>query len=186
MGEIGHSLRRPFIVGLSRPVTPFSIFVSSTFRLFVSLFVGVAAMTFLIRVSIPVQKLDPFAAYADIFPGHLGDIRVLETKGYSCRDVLPPARGDVNQTCLSNGKTEQVSTITVAISDGTVTRLDFRLRDGALTLGDLVLEWGAPEIQMSAIGVRLLWRAKHISALGNTNGSGFTYFESALWLSFEL
>jgi hypothetical protein len=170
-----------------RPTTTTAAFYPSLLVLtLVSLFVGIMAVTAFSKAFGQEQPpADPFALYTDLFPGQLVDIRALEARGFSCQMVSLPTLGDMNHSCSAVGRTEAVSLIRLAIRDGIVSRLDFRCREGAFLIGDLVLRWGTPDVQISRDGVDLIWRTQHIIASGAAEAGWFSYLHSVEWLSLE-
>ena len=180
------------IRGVERPpfARPISHFRVSSPRIFITLLLVVSFFTALLVVGTLAKRLgerylpDPFAAFTDFFPGQSLDTRMLEAEGFSCYFDTLPSPSDITERCARVLQTGPFSQISVTIWDGIVKWLDLNVRENELTVGDLSLRWGIPEVHMSGSWVNLSWRNRCITGSGWSPSGRFTYFQALSWVSF--
>jgi hypothetical protein len=129
---------------------------------------------------------DPFAAFADLFPGQPLDIRVLKAEKLSCYLDTLPALADVTERCTRALPTGPFSQINVTSWDGVVKSLDLRVRENGLSVGDLSLQWGYPEVHFYGNWVTLSWPKQHITGVGWSTTRHFTYFQALSFITLEV
>jgi hypothetical protein len=160
-------------------------------RIVIILLLVVSFSTAIVVVSALSQRYseayqtDPFAAFADYFPGQPVDMRLLEARGFSCRyqAVLIPA--DLGAYCWRGLAAGPFSWVYVTIWDGIVKRLDLDVHANSLVMGDLVLLWGRPQLIINGNFVNVSWRADGITrGLGWSQNERFTYFQPLSLISF--
>lgn len=140
------------------------------------------SMTALVTVPHNQQPFDPFAPYVDILPGQSQDA-VLQ-QGFNCQINIAPV---FHETCSLTPETGMFSEIQVwiAFDTGRVSRVVFEPREKALTLGDLVVLWGNPEIDIYGRIANLRWRNAHVVAIPQTDQGEFSYWLPIGYVAFE-
>ena len=140
-----------------------SLYLPSYVRVVFIVFMGCAVVSVSavsLARSTPVPS-NPFAVYADIFPGQPGG--AIQGRGYSCstgiNEYLP------NEHCTLNSASGAFSQIGVVIADNAIKNNNFILRGDTLRLGDLMLLWGTPDIQEQIHSVFLFWRRIGVTAI---------------------
>jgi len=136
--------------------------------------IGSVGFTALMRLNTPIPN--PFIPYADIFPGQ--SHRTVLLHGFSCQ--FSP------QYCTSAPANSPFALISVTLASGVVKHLDFAMRPNTLTMGDLPVEWGKPQIQIFQESVLLNWNSLGISANAWTVSRHFSYFMALTRISFSL
>jgi hypothetical protein len=105
---------------------------------------------------------DPFAAYADVFPGQPRSAVV--GRGFTCPTT---AYGGYHQpgeeTCVLWPRTGTFFQVTARVSQDVIRHITFTARDHALRLGDLVALWGRPESR--GHDIQFVWPGRCIVAL---------------------
>jgi hypothetical protein len=177
------SLKRLSFTGILHHVGTLSLLARSTL-LTLGLLTAVTAVTTLARPSTQGSSADPFAVYAAIFPGQRADSQSMHQSGFLCQIDTFPAPADVAERCVYAPMTGTLSAINVVLWDGIVERLDFTLRQGAFSIGDLTLLWGSPQLQTTGQWVSLNWPERHINGSSWSEGGHFSYFQSVRQLSF--
>ena len=130
---------------------------------------------------------EPFAPYADIFPGQHVDARQLETQGFSCRPDSRPAPSDTSEECLQRLQTGPLTYVSVTLWDGIVQQLNFAVRENALAIGDLILLWGTPENAIRGKWMTSSWRTPDtIIRIGWALRVRFSQFQTIKVISFEI
>ena len=116
---------------------------------------------------------DPFAPYADILPGQSRD--GVAQRGLNCQFDLVPLFEEI---CTLTPETGGFSEILVKIAPhtGRISRVVFKPREGTLTVGDLVLLWGDPEITFHSQTANLRWPNVHVVAIPETYDGDFSYW----------
>jgi hypothetical protein len=121
----------------------------------VIIWVGLAVVTIVaIGVRAVVQysptPLNPFPAYADVFPGQPAS--ALETRGFSCQYFYDfyhrpaEAQAPTEASCIFTPAAGAFLNVKAIISDGTIYTLTFIIRDNTLRVGDLAQLLGTPAI----------------------------------------
>ena len=157
------------------------------------LFTSVRATFFLISIAvvsvIALAKspddgipLYPFAPYADILPGQSQDA-VLQRSIHCQVDITL----QFDESCSSTLKTGMFSAIQLRISSrtGRVIRIVFTSREERLTLGQLVLLWGRPEIDIFGPTANFRWRSIHVVAIPQAYDGHFSYSLPIIYVAFE-
>jgi hypothetical protein len=104
---------------------------------------------------------NPFAAYADIFPGQPAS--AVEARKFLCSSGLYNYLQ--NEHCTINPTTGAFSQVGVVLSDEIIIEISFRLRGDTFRVGDLMLLWGAPMVYEYSRSVYLHWRSQGVFAL---------------------
>jgi hypothetical protein len=128
------------------------------------------------------KPFDPFAIYRDILPGRPRDA-VLQY-GFNCQyDTIH----SFHDTCLLTPEKGIFSQIEASfVSDtGKISGLVFRPREGMLTVGDLVLLWGKPEVAIYSGTVKLRWRGIHVITIPQVYRGYFSYWLPIRYVAFE-
>jgi hypothetical protein len=115
------------------------------------------------------QISDPFAAFADVFPGQPKSAAT--ARGFSC-----PAGtyGSPNEHCMLYLKGSVFSHVGVDVVDGTIRYSSFTVRKSTLRVGDLVLLWGMPDIEARGDVVVLRWHRIDTIAIGTSSIGKFS------------
>jgi hypothetical protein len=133
-----------------------------------------AAVTFTILIigarfvgaSLPIPP-DPFAAYADVFPGQPRS--AVTAFGFSCPESYfnPDAVPLPVETCVFWPTTGPFSQVVVSLSQDVIHHLKFVMRGNTLRLGDLNAMWGFPLIEDRRYVRRYHWNidGKHASTI---------------------
>ncbi len=182
------------IQGVHRPQFdhPISRFSTSSPRTFIVLVLVVGFLSAMLLVNtLAKHVIDPyppdlFASFTDLFPGQSIDVRMLETEGYSCYTDTLPSSADITERCTQDLQTGLFSHISVTIWDGVVKWLDLGVREHGLTVGDLSLRLGCPEVSVSGQWVGLNWFNHHITGSGWSYNGRFTYYQALSQVSFAL
>lgn len=98
---------------------------------------------------------EPFSAFADVYPGQSVDPLKLEARGFACRDNTLPSPADISQDCQRTLPGGMFSQINLMIWDGVVQRLDLKVRENGLNIGDLALRWGSRGVRIAGNWVSL-------------------------------
>jgi hypothetical protein len=97
----------------------------------------------------------------------------LKEMGFYCRNIGIARIND----CSYNPATGLFSHITIALHiDDSQTNAAFTVRKNLLTLGDLALLWGKPNIEAGDHTLYLEWPDNHASAIASDYDGRFTYF----------
>jgi len=100
---------------------------------------GFAVVTIGVRVlSKPmVAPVDLFSGYMDIFPGQ--SVSAVKARGFLCRSAYNFDRDPMEEVCAFTPAADIVSNIYVTASKDVIRQITFRMRENALTVGDLLL-----------------------------------------------
>jgi len=99
--------------------------------------------------------VDPFAAYADILPGHVKG--VLLPLGFRCH-----TNSDLIELCALSPIGSPVESILVVVRYNVILSVSFRLRS-VMRLGDLALLWDSPEVRpQGEYATHIIW--SHLNA----------------------
>jgi len=109
-------------------------------QVFCGLLIGSTVVSFGAVPFKQAQIVNPFAAYADVFPGQPKSAAV--ERGFSCPAGIFRAPEEYCFLRVARGEIYQVG---VKISGGIIRQTDFTLRNQTLRLGDLILLWGMPQ-----------------------------------------
>ncbi len=148
--------------------------------------VAAAALTLAIRGLNRSTSPGLFDAYADLFPGQPADVMALAARGFSCQLDPPPSPGDVRQRCLLSPETGPFRGIAPTIVDGLVIRTEFSLSPDTLSVGDLILSFGQPEVKAGAILTRLNWSSRHAVVILPSEDRTLSYFQPVSLIAFSL
>ena len=131
-------------VARPRPKPRLSPLVQIVFSVLVGFSVAIAGVRAVSQAQHGPVLLDPFSAYADIFPGQPES--AVKTRPFSCEKYYheyPDAETD----CTFAPPEGIFSHIDVAISGGTIFQLTFIIRDNTLNIGDLARLLGMPAMR---------------------------------------
>jgi hypothetical protein len=158
------SVRLPVYMGLSLPVAAV---------------IAVVVVGWTIALRHSLQPSSPFSDYAEILPGRPGS--GLSTLRFSCT----PDYSDYThvQYCTRAPATGPFYLVAVTVPDGVVSRVNFAVRPGALTIGDLVLLWGRPSIRLYRKSAVFGWPRLGVYASGWAESQRFSYTVPVLRLS---
>jgi hypothetical protein len=118
---------------------------------------------------------NPFAAFADVFPGQSRGAAV--ARGFLCFAGNAPGSEDLaDERCILRPGSGAFSQVEVFTSGSVIRRLDFEIRQDELRLGDLILFWGVPEVQVYDRAVYVVWRSLGISTLVTRHSKEFSLF----------
>ncbi len=81
--------------------------------------------------------LDPFPAYADVFPGQPGS--AVEAKAFSCKQDYDHINYPEYVYCMFTPISGVFSRVEAKISNGTIYQLTFTMRDNTIRVGDLAV-----------------------------------------------
>jgi hypothetical protein len=156
------------------------IYVLIPFYLFVGILMITVSCIILARREAPP---DPFSAYASVLSGQLDPSMICN----AVRHVGDEENGIVARyECSSFAQSGPFSRVTVVIGEGSYSAY-FTIRDRAVTLGDLGLLWGKPDLeQLSERMTSLTWPDREISAwVRQSDGGRFNYFLSPVMVFFR-
>jgi hypothetical protein len=124
---------------------------------------------------------DPFAPYADILPEQPKE--GLSQQGFTCQFNIAPSFEESCTLPPGTGIFSEIQ-VTIASQSGQVSRVVFRPREGALTVGDLVLLWGDPEIAIYSRTANFRWTNVHVVAIPETYDGDFSYWLPVIYVAF--
>lgn len=159
--------------------TLFFMLVRATFVLMT--FVLVSAIV-LARIPGSEISLDPFAAYTDVMPGQMQ--YALMQRGFNCQANISFRFDDSCTLTLQTGIFSAIQT-TVTSGTGRIRRVVFTARDQQLTLGQLLLLWGRPEIAIYSPTANFRWRSLHIVAIPPSYDGHLVYSLPIKYVAFE-
>jgi hypothetical protein len=112
------------------------------------------------------RPVDPFASYADLLLLEPPDEFI--SRGFNCTVEFAPKFA---WNCTLNPPTGTFADIQVRIAygDDGISQVTYRPRQNALSLGDLVLLWGTPEVSLASGRVNFNWPDVHARATAATN-----------------
>jgi hypothetical protein len=132
--------------------------------------VGVRAMG---RVTASLPS-NPFAAFADIFPGNPGS--AIEAYAFACLDNNSYYGNAAEQQCYFYPADSDFSTIDVLIYQGTIIRTTFLPRESEMTVGDLAVLLETNELtDFSNLSAFVLSENVVISRTATRPGQGSPY-----------
>jgi hypothetical protein len=133
-----------------------------------------------------VPPPNPFAPFADVFPGQPGN--GVEARGFSCvRRPYGAYRGLEDCTCIL--ATGAFSLVEVIISEGTIRQTDFTMRGSTLRIGDLAMLWGIPDVHKGVHTPYFYWPGNGILATTISYSGQFSFFlalRSVLFTDFRV
>jgi hypothetical protein len=145
---------------------------------FVSLFLTIVISLALTRSE---PREDPFAPYADLWPG--APKSALIEGEFSCSRTAI-----LGEYCVMAPRDGPYSQIDAVILNGLITQIGFNVRENRVTVGDLVLRWGRPKRQLTRTdqGGILSWPSHGVVAIVTLPSSGTPdYFLSVQHISFH-
>jgi hypothetical protein len=151
-----------------------------------ALFAAISTVILVARIGIIKSALsdDPFLAYADVFPGQPGSAAVV--RDFVCFQTGLPSPTDVSKECMYQPQTGPFSQLTVAVWDGLIVRLDFSVRENAMTMGDLLLWWGDSKYVSAGEFGLLTWPERRLTARGYFPNRRFTHLSPVSHIAFTL
>lgn len=164
-----------------RPIT-----IRATLMLVVILVTAILVVGTLVKQTDDHAVPDPFAGFAQFFPGQTLDTRVLVKQGFSCVVETLPTPADISEGCTQALSSGMFSDISLTIWDGVVQWLDLKVRDNDLNVGDLSLQWGSPQIRVEGDWVNLSWPKQHVMGMGWSPNGRFTYFQALSHITFVI
>jgi hypothetical protein len=104
---------------------------------------------------------NPFSDFGELFGDEARQAAV--ARGFTCQDrELNSRLQTLSGYCAQRDADTMFSGIYMWMSGNVADEISFSLRENALTLGDLMLLWGEPEIQLSCTVVAITWPAHRI------------------------
>ncbi len=155
------------------------LYLRLMFSLVVSMMVIVAGVMTFTRLMQP--PANPFAPYADILPGHPKEVAL--ERGFTCfTNVF-----DDGESC--SRRDEPASPLFSAVHLSTlgdrIHTLGFTTSVNTLTLGDLVLLWGRPDIQLRGYVAQMQWPSPNVTALAVlSSGRPLNHFTPVAYIAF--
>jgi hypothetical protein len=114
---------------------------------------------------------DPLLAYADILPGQPRN--ALAARGLAC--VVP--NYPVGESCSFQLESGPFSQVHAVIVNDHIEALNLIAYESTLTVGDLVLWWGRPDVVLTGRHTTLAWHIGAVIAVANLNPHRqFDYF----------
>ncbi len=140
---------------------------------------GVMALTRLVQ-----SPTNPFSAFSDLFGSAAGPAAL--ARGFTCRDTGGRSHPqNLSGYCAQRDTDKMFSGIYLWMAGDNANEISFSLRENTLTLGDLMLLWGQPEIRLYCEVLVAAWPARHItSLLAAPRTRQITYFSPVLSVSF--
>jgi hypothetical protein len=119
---------------------------------------------------------NPFAAFNDLFGDNARQAAL--ARGFTCRDTRSGGLArTMSDYCAQRDIDEMFSGISMRMSGESAVEISFSLRENTLSLGDLVLLWGEPEIRQSCTVVAITWPAHRIHGFAAPPSNGqISYF----------
>lgn len=127
---------------------------------------------------------DPFSDFSDLFGDDARQAALV--RGFTCRDTEARSHLQTQSGYCAQRNTDTIfSGISLGMSGDRAHEISFSLRDNTLTLGDLVLLWGTPEIRLYCEVVVASWPARHVMAIIAPLRTGrVSYFLPVISVSF--
>jgi len=119
----------------------------------ISLLIGVTIIVFGVILAARREISDPFSIVSDLY----GDDarQAAAALGLTCRDIA--LYSNPHGSCAQNITNDVFSGIYLRLSGDAAGEISFWLRQNTLTLGDLVLLWGKPEVRLYCETVVAFW-----------------------------
>ncbi len=151
-------------------VTASGIHVSLYIRLAFYITVGAAILTLAVIVLARHEALaNPFSLYLDMLPGR-SPSAVVERECGSARQNLPGA------TCTISPTSGAFSRIVVT-ANGSIVSTTFNVRQQSVRVGELMVLWGKPTIQIRGGSATLSWsRPGAVASVTLPQNHRFNYF----------
>jgi len=165
----------PVTRGILHNGTPFPR-ISITLLLVVSFLAAVVVVNTLAKHLGEADATEPFAAFADRLPGHQLDTSILKAEGFTCSFDLAPLPYYVSEECWQQFQTGLFSLVHMTVWDGTVKRLDLLIRGDWLTVGELALLWGRPDVYKNGNYLNVSWSDPHVMGTVLPRNGRFTFF----------
>jgi hypothetical protein len=159
----------------------FTILFTPVRTALVLLTIASVSVTALATIPRSQPPFDPFAPYADILPGQSQDAVV--QRGFDCQFNIAPVSNESCTLTLETGIFSEIQ-VMIALDTGQVSRVVFKPRETTLTLGDLVLLWGRPEIAIYNQITNLRWRKVGIVAIPQSHHGEFSYWLPIVYTAF--
>jgi hypothetical protein len=177
-----------FVPQPARRSIPVSVPVYVRAILLLSACMATLVASWLLPLGRAAQPSNPFASYAAILPGQPRQA-VIEQQ-FSCPlSNLAHTQQDYEQArqreyCTRAPAVGPFSFVAVTMSNGVVSRVEFSLREAALTVGDLALLWGRPDKALYRQSINLEWSNVGVTASGWAESHRFNYANPVLRLTF--
>lgn len=153
--------------GIAVPAVRPPLYVRVMLPITLAMAVLVGVWTLLVRPG--VQPQDAFSDFVEILPGQAWNENV--AKQFSCE----PDKSAVQGYCFRLPAAGPFLLVAVSLSDGVVSQTDFSVHEGALTVGDLALLWGRPNVRLYRQSVNLDWPSVGVTANGWAESWQFSY-----------
>lgn len=117
------------------------------------------------------SKAQPFVGkeiFSPAFESTLEAMRECKCGSYSASND-----NDYDTYSLATGPFSQIA---VTSRNGQIGRVDFMIRGGTLTIGDLSLLWGKPIVRLAGHSALFDWPESGVSANGYTENGLFSYY----------
>lgn len=154
------------------PVIRLPVYLHVALLMLTPLVVVLTGWVVLIRRESP--PANPFSAYAEIFPRRPSNSLIKQE--FSCVSTRPDTNPIDTQYCTHESESGLFWLITSTIKEGVIRRTDFKVREGALTLGDVMFLWGRPQVRRYQQSVLLEWPNLGISGTGWAENRQFSYY----------
>ena len=166
-------------IGITLPTIQLSLYLRMMLLLFTMMTVICVGWVGLVRWDISAPN--PFSAYTTIFPGQTLH-KVIE-QGFTCTQSNPAEHHNYCTLSPVNGPFWYIHLVT---AEDIVNSVTFCAREGALTIGDLALLWGKPNIQLFQRSGLFKWSSIQTSADGLSPSWAFSYYFPVAHVTFAM
>ncbi len=146
---------------------------------FLGILFMVAAVTALTRYMQPPPN--PFSSYVDVLPGHPKQAAI--ERGFTCFANMY----DDGESCTRRDEPASplFSRVHLSTLGDHIHTLSFNVYADTLTIGDLMLLWGRPDIQRSGRVAQVHWPSPSVTALAvGQSARPLNYFTPVVHISF--
>jgi hypothetical protein len=143
---------------------------------------GVSVSVIVLTTTVAEREYDPFAPYSDLMPGQSRD--ALTQWEFNCATTIIPSFSESCSLTPESGIFSEIQ-VKFAADTGRIEKTVFLSRENRLSLGDLVLLWGKPEIDIYGRTANLRWHDSHVVAIPQTYRSPVAYRVPLTYIAFE-
>jgi hypothetical protein len=160
--------RRMMLLRRIHSTTPYLLALLLLTSGFTALNLGARALTGRSRL------VNPFAVYITVFPGQPRS--AVPGRGFTCpMSAYSSSSSFAEEICVAWPKDGVFSQVTVASTHDRVQQITFILQPERLQVGDLVLLWGRPDMELSSHAIYLHWPQHRIFAVTGDYEGRFSF-----------
>jgi hypothetical protein len=167
------------------PTTPIvPLWLPLYFWLMSYLLISVTIIVFGVILAAKQEISDPFSVFSDLFGDDARQAAL--ALGLTCRDTGLRSHPQVADSCARNITHDVFSGVYLRLSGSVTSEISFWLQQNTLTLGDLVLLWGKPEIRLYCETVVAFWPGRAATGFtAHTRTGRISYYMPVLFVTFS-